>query len=45
MTLSEITNYQNFYYFGNKNINKNILEELKDKYSGVIFAYGASGNM
>lgn len=40
-TLSKISNYPDFKYFGNSNINESILKELKQAYSGIVYAIGA----
>lgn len=44
LTLSDAASYPNFKYFGNTLIKNQDIQQLKDRYSGVIYAYGASGN-
>lgn len=40
-TLSSIASYPHFRYFGNHSIDKAELTQLKQQYSGIIFATGA----
>lgn len=42
MTLSEVASYPLFRYFGNYEVNSNGIDILRQNYSGIIYAYGAS---
>ncbi|KRX08758.1 hypothetical protein PPERSA_08069 [Pseudocohnilembus persalinus] len=40
--LAEVAEQDNFYFYGNVEIGKDVkIEEIKDKFSGIIYAYGA----
>jgi hypothetical protein len=42
--MSEISNYPNFSYIGNKTIDSELIKQFEQSYSSIIYAYGAQLN-